>query len=77
MKIKQITGKVTGIKSLSLICAEQQYSNSHKSKYHIISSVLFEYTPNGAYIHYFANSKMKSSEFIKNFTLRPAKKIFS
>ena len=48
--IKEITN-VTGIKSLSLTCDEQKDSiSSRKRDYHIISSVLFEYTHYGAYI---------------------------
>ena len=71
--IKQIIDNSSGIKSLSLICHEHPELDSFKRPYHIISSVLFEYTHNGAYIHYLATSRMNRTAFTLKFIMTRAK----
>ena len=69
-----MTEKGTGIKALSLTCDEES-PPSTKRKKRIISSVIFEYQPYGAYIHYFATTDMKQSTFNKLLVIKESKNI--
>ena len=73
-KIITLTEKCTGIKALSLTCDEES-PPSIKRKKRIISSVIFEYQPYGAYIHYFETTDMKQSTFKKLFVIKESKNI--
>ena len=70
-KIKKLTEEVVGLKAVSLTGIGQERSSKDKQ---ILSSVLFEYKPFGAYIHYFATTAMKKSTFKDLFVLKEEKK---
>ena len=70
-KIKKLTEEVVGLKAVSLTGIGQERSSKDKQ---ILSSVLFEYKPFGAYIHYFATTAMKKSTFKDMFVLKEEKR---
>ena len=69
-KIKNLTENGMGIKAVSLTGIGQETSSSNKQ---MISSVIFEYASYGAYIHYFATTKMNKSIFTDLFVLKEKK----
>ena len=68
-----MTEEGAGIKALSLTCDVQPLSTKREKR--IISSVLFEYQPHGAYIHYFAITDMKQSKFNELFVIKESKNV--
>ena len=70
-KIKKLTEEVVGLKAVSLTGIGQERPSKDKQ---ILSSVLYEYKPFGAYIHYFATTAMKKSTFKDLFVLKEGKK---
>ena len=67
-----MTEEGAGIKALSLTCDVQPLMKREKR---IISSILFEYQPHGAYIHYFAITDMKQSKFNELFVIKESKNV--